>query len=349
MKIKLISALLIVLVLCFTPYIGTDILGFKMVFGIIIPYIAFLVFIMGIIWKVLYWARSPVPFRITTTCGQQKSLPWIKANGIDNPFSKTAVAIRMALEILAFRSLFRNTLMSVQETSKGKKIVYKLEVFLWIAALAFHYSFLVVFIRHLRFFMKPVPKLIQFLENIDGFFQIEYMAGVFAVGLPGVLISGIILFAALFFLLGRRILSPLNRYISNAGDYFPLLLIIAIAFTGILMRYFTKVDITGVKELTLGFASFKPVIPETVGSIFYIHFFLVCVLFAYIPFSKISHMGGVFLSPARNLTADTRRKRHINPWNPDVKTHTYKEYEEEFRDKMIGAGIPVEEKEKING
>ncbi len=56
-------------------------------------------------------------------------------------------------------------------------------------------------------------------------------------------------------------------------------------------------------------------------------------------------MGGVFLSPTRNLTADTRAKRHINPWNPKVKTHTYEEYEEDYRDKMKGVGITVDKKE----
>ncbi len=34
--------------------------------------------------------------------------------------------------------------------------------------------------------------------------------------------------------------------------------------------------------------------------------------------------------------------RHINPWNPPVKIHTYEAYEDEFREKMIEAGLPVE-------
>ena len=54
------------------------------------------------------------------------------------------------------------------------------------------------------------------------------------------------------------------------------------------------------------------------------------------------HMGGVFLSPTRNLANNSRSRRHINPWNAPVKTHTYAEWEEEFRDKMLAAGIPVE-------
>jgi hypothetical protein len=32
----------------------------------------------------------------------------------------------------------------------------------------------------------------------------------------------------------------------------------------------------------------------------------------------------------------------VNPWNYPVKTHTYEEYEDEFRELMIEAGIPVE-------
>jgi nitrate reductase gamma subunit len=50
----------------------------------------------------------------------------------------------------------------------------------------------------------------------------------------------------------------------------------------------------------------------------------------------------VFLSPTRNLANNNRMKRHINPWNPKVKFHTYDEYEDDFREKMIEAGLPVE-------
>ena len=66
------------------------------------------------------------------------------------------------------------------------------------------------------------------------------------------------------------------------------------------------------------------------------------VLFAYFPFSKLVHMGGIFLSPTRNLSNNNRIVRHINPWNYPVKTHTYEEYEDEFREKMVEAGLPVD-------
>jgi hypothetical protein len=66
------------------------------------------------------------------------------------------------------------------------------------------------------------------------------------------------------------------------------------------------------------------------------------VLVGYFPFSKLMHMGGIFLSPTRNLANNNRAVRHVNPWNYPVEVHTYEEYEEEFREKMIEAGLPVE-------
>ncbi len=51
------------------------------------------------------------------------------------------------------------------------------------------------------------------------------------------------------------------------------------------------------------------------------------------------------MSPTRNLVNNSRRVRHINPWNYDVKTHTYEEYEDEFREVMKNAGLPLEKAE----
>ncbi|OGW19202.1 MAG: hypothetical protein A2072_00135 [Nitrospirae bacterium GWC1_57_7] len=89
--------------------------------------------------------------------------------------------------------------------------------------------------------------------------------------------------------------------------------------------------------------SLKPALPEVqIGALFYTHLFLLSVLFAYFPFSKLTHMAGVFLSPTRNMANNSRAKRHVNPWNYPVHVHTYQEYEDDFREKMKGAGLPVE-------
>ncbi len=334
MNTKYMYSLLAVIVLSLISYFLVEAAsGFKILFGVIIPYLAFLVFIAGFINRMMYWVRSPVPFSIPTTCGQQKSLPWIKPNRIDNPFSKRAVVVRMFLEIVFFRSLFRNTRLKLKS---GPKIAYNLEIFLWVGALAFHWAFLTVLLRHLRFFTEPVPMLVQALENVDAFFRIEILYDVAQFGLPGVYLSGIVLLAAVTYLFLRRVFIPSVRYISLAADFFPLFLIFGIAFTGILMRYVTKIDVVAAKELTMGLATFHPTIPEGVSSIFYVHLFFVSILLVYFPFSN-----GIFLSPTRNLPADTRVTRHVNPWNYPVHVHTYEEYEDEFREKMVEAGLPV--------
>lgn len=330
MNVNYLYSLLAVVVLGLFAYVGAGAAGLQSVFGIFIPYLAVLIFIAGFINRVMGWAKSPVPFRIPTTCGQQQSLDWFKQNKIDNPSTMFGVIARMFLEIVLFRSLFKNTRTEIV----GDRISYKWVVWLWLFAILFHYSFLAVLVRHLRFFLEPVPFFVQFLEQIDGILQ---------VGLPGVFLSGVTLLAGATLLLLRRILIPKVNYISLAADYFPLLLIIGISLTGMMMRYFTKVDVVKVKELTMGLATFHVGIPEgSLGGLFYTHLFFVCILVSYIPFSKLMHMGGVFLSPTRNLANNNRMKRHINPWNPKVKFHTYDEYEDDFREKMIEADLPVE-------
>ena len=328
----------VVTVLVLIPLVGVWAFDMRVLFGIIIPYLAFLTFFAGIIYRVIGWARSPVPFRIPTTGGQQKTLPWIKYNRLDNPSNTLGVIGRMVFEVLTFRSLFRNTRM---EFRGGPRIGYEWEKWLWLFALMFHYAFLVVVIRHLRFFTEPIPGFVQIVESLDTFFELG-AAPFSGFGLPGLLLSGFVLLGGVTLLFLRRLLLSQVRYISLPADYFPLFLIMAITITGILMRYLLKVDVVSVKELTIGLVSFKPKSPEGIGVLFYIHIFLVSALVAYFPFSKLTHMAGIFLSPTRNLSNNSRMVRHINPWNYSVKTHTYDEYEEEFRDKMVEAGIPVE-------
>jgi nitrate reductase gamma subunit len=222
------------------------------------------------------------------------------------------------------------------EMHEGPKIAYGSDKWLWLGALAFHYTFLIVLIRHLRFFTEPVPYPVHMLEYLDGFVQVTA---------PALLQSGFILLAAAAFLLARRFYIPTVRYISLPADFFPLFLIMTIAATGILMRYVFKTNIVGVKELTMSLVALSPKVPQGLGVLFYIHVFLISVLFAYFPFSKLMHLGGVFLSPTRNLASNNRMVRHINPWNPSLPFRTYEEYEDEFREAMIGAGLPVEKKE----
>jgi nitrate reductase gamma subunit len=333
---KYLYSLIAVLLLALIAWLGSAVLGLQVVFGVILPYLAVALFFVGFVLRMMDWARSSVPFRIPTTAGQAKTLPWLPQNKIDDPFTTGGVVARMFLEVVAFRSLFRNTKMKINADGR---ISYDLEVFLWLAALAFHYTFLVVLLRHARFFLDPLPLPFEILEKIDTFIQI---------GQPVISMSSFVLLAAVFYLFVRRVYVANVRYISQAADYFPLFLIFGIAFTGVFMRYFTKIDVVAAKELTYGLVTFQlPAIArmQQIGSIFYIHLFFVSVLLIYFPWSKLMHMGGIFLSPTRNLANNSRAVRHINPWNYPVKVHTYEEYEDDFREKMIEAGLPVDKKE----
>jgi [DsrC]-trisulfide reductase subunit M len=295
----------------------------SVIFGVIVPCAALLTFLAGMTLRVLRWAQSPVPFRIPTTCGQQKALPWIRSPWTERP------VCRMALEVLAFRSLWRNQ----QAERTGTRLVYAPSRLLCFAALAFHWSLLVIVLRHLRLALDPVPRAIAGLIALDGFFQI---------GMPVVYATDVVVVAALLWLTGRRVFNARIRYVSLPADYVSLVLILAVVATGILMRYWLRTDVRAAKEYVLAMVRFAPRPPAGAGALFYVHLSLASALLAWFPFSKLAHMGGIFLSPTRNLANNSRAKRHVNPWNYPVRVHTYEEWEDDFRAKMKAAGMPVE-------
>jgi nitrate reductase gamma subunit len=305
--------------------------GLRFVLGVIVPGVAFAVFLGGVIYRVVWWAKSPVPFRIPTTTGQEKSLPWIRNNELEAPSGLPGVLGRMALEVLFFRSLFRNT--RVELLPAKEKVNYLADKGLWAAAIVFHWAMLISILRHFRFFIEPVPVWVNWLENVDGFFQ---------VGLPLYFATSFLMVAGLAFLLARRFFDHKVRYISLASDYFALYLLLGIAITGIIMRHVEKIDVVQVKAAIAGWASFEAVPPVGVGLWYFVHVFLVSTLLVYFPFSKLLHAPGVFLSPTRNLANNNRTRRHINPWNPDIQGHSYAEWEEEFHDKLKASGYALE-------
>ncbi|MFC1705984.1 sulfate reduction electron transfer complex DsrMKJOP subunit DsrM, partial [Planctomycetota bacterium] len=321
--------------LCLIAYLGGSVVGLRPIFGVVIPALAFLVFVIGLILRVVRWARAPVPFRIPATCGQQKSLRWIRNEELDNPSTTLGVVGRMALEILFFRSLFRNT--NAELTKEKERLQYIGTRFLWAAGMVFHWTMLVIVLRHFRFFMEPAPLWVPILQTLDGFFQ---------VGVPVIYGTTVLFIVALLYLLLRRLFDPKVSYISLPADYFVLFLLLGIGISGALLRHVDKVDIVEAKAAIAGLASLWPTSPIHVGPLYFVHVFLVSILFCYFPFSKLLHMPGVFMSPTRNLANTNRSERHINPWNPDVKPHTYMEWQEEFKDKLVAAGFELDEPTK---
>ena len=266
-------------------------------FGVILPYGAVLAFLAGITWRILTWARSPVPFNITTTCGQQYSLPWIRSSRLENPHTRWGVAGRLMLELLLFRSLLRNVKHEwVEDKPEAPRVCSPgfslsgspLPLFpdrlkpalqtpsrarprpgwsirpvlgLWFGALAFHYSLLLVWLHHARFFLDPVPR---WLEGIAGWTPFSGSGSV------AFFISGIILVLAVLFLLFRRLSLPWLRYLSLPADYFPLFLLLGIALTGGLMHYSLRTNIPAVKDFCLGLARLRPVAVSGLGPLFHV-------------------------------------------------------------------------------
>ena len=326
----ILYSLIAVILLILLPLVGVEGLGWNSLFGIVVPYMALTIFVAGFIYRVLKWGSSPVPFHIPTVSGQQKSLSWIHASNIDSPYTTKGVIARLALEVLFFRSLFWNERV---ELRRAYQLFYKRNLYLWLGGLVFHWCLFVILFRHLRFFTEPVPSPVLLAQTLDGIFQTLF---------PVIYITDVFILTALIYLLLRRISNLQMRYISLPSDYFALFLLLGVVFSGILMRLIYRVDLVKVKGLMVKIFSFQPVLPEGIGILFYIHLFLVSILIAYFPFSKLMHLAGVLLSPTRNLKNNSRMERHVNPWNGPVKGHSYEEYEDEFRQKMKEAGLPVE-------
>ena len=112
--------------------------------------------------------------------------------------------------------------------------------------------------------------------------------------------------------------------------------------SGIIVRYFAKTDVVGVKELGTSLLAFEFTVPSGIGVQAYVHVFLVSVLLMYFPFSKLMHAGGVFMSPTRNLANTNRVVRHVNPWNRPVDFHKFEDWEKEFAAEIAEAGYELE-------
>lgn len=133
---------------------------------------------------------------------------------------------------------------------------------LWLGEYVFHATFLLVLLRHLRYFLDPVPAWIWGLQ------------------LPG-LIAGYVLPVSLVYILAVRTFSEREKYSSQANMLL-LLLLLVISVSGVLMHAFFKLDLVGVKLFTLGMLSFTPE-PLPGGILLPVHLILVLVVVALVP------------------------------------------------------------------
>jgi nitrate reductase gamma subunit len=133
---------------------------------------------------------------------------------------------------------------------------------LWFGEYLFHATFLLVVLRHLRYFLDPMPMWVWDLQ------------------LPG-LIAGYVLPVSLVYILAVRFFSEREKYTSPANVLL-LALMLAISGIGVLMHAFYKPNLVDVKYFALGLLSFAPA-PLPGGALFPLHLVLVLVLVALVP------------------------------------------------------------------
>jgi len=196
------------------------------------------------------------------------------------PITRSGVAARMFREVVFFESLF-----------KGSK-------WSWLFGWLFHFGMLIALARHLRYFTEPVWNWVVMIQWI----------GIYA---------GMAMFVGLAGLWARRILVDRIRYISAPSDHLMLALLLAIAGSGIGMKYVAHTDIVAVKAFTLGLIRFDWQ-PLPADALLIVHLSLVVVLMLIFPFSKLLHAPGMFFSPTRNMRDNPREHRHVAAWAQDL-------------------------------
>ncbi len=192
------------------------------------------------------------------------------------PTTGTGVALRMAREVLWFESLFKSNKWT------------------WGFGWLFHAALMLVLLRHARYFQEPVWTpivMVQFIGTYAGFAMAAGLAGLWA----------------------RRFLVDRVRYISTPSDHLHLALLLAIAGSGLLLRFVAHTDIVALKAFVLGLMRFDWQ-PLPADPLLLLHLTLVALLMFVFPISKLLHAPGLFFSPTRYQVDNPREARHVAAW-----------------------------------
>ena len=196
------------------------------------------------------------------------------------PTTRRGVVLRMLIEVTLFRALFRSN------------------KWIWLFGWIFHVALLAVLLRHLRYFTEPVWSWVAFIQPFG-----LYAGFAFLAGLAG--------------LWARRFLVDRVRYISSPSDHLMLALLVAIAASGLTMKYLAHTDVVALKAFFLGLMVFD-LQPLPADPALLVHLALVATLMIIFPISKLLHAPGIFFSPSLNQVDDAREKRHAAGWSARI-------------------------------
>jgi nitrate reductase gamma subunit len=195
-------------------------------------YVAYAAFLSRTIFHVLAWFRATGRYDISPAL---------------RPGQSARICALSGLDLFFFRRLFGS--------SKA----------LWVGSWIFHISFVFVVLRHLRYFLNPVPACISFIQPVGA--------------AAGYALPASLVYLMLLRLFGRK------RYVSKYVSYYNLFLLgvlFSISAIGLLMHLYAVPDLMGVKEFALGILTFRPE-PVPGSLLFIVHFILVLFLLPYLP------------------------------------------------------------------
>lgn len=198
------------------------------------------------------------------------------------PTTRKGVVLRMLREVFLFQSLFRANKWT------------------WIFGWVFHVAMIFIFLRHLRYFIDPVWSWVTIIQPLGIYAAFAFVIGLFALGV-------------------RRIVVERVRYITGPSDHLMIIMLLAIALSGLFMKYVDHTDIVAVKAFMLGLMYFD-LQPLPQDPAILIHLGLVALLMIIFPFSKLLHAPGVFFSPTRNQVDNPREVRYIPGVSKPVET-----------------------------
>jgi len=156
---------------------------------------------------------------------------------------------------------------------------YRSSKALWAMAFIFHAGLLLVAVGHIRTVTEVSWLWGLFDLSDEGIKDASLILGS---------VAGIAMLAGGLLLLIRR-LTPKCRFISVFEDYYVLVLLLAIVFTGMGMRWFSEIEVSQIREYSRGVLAGNP--EHIVYNPWFLwHFFLAQMLIIYFPFSKLVHL-----------------------------------------------------------
>ena len=238
-------------------------------------YVATIVIVGGVCYRIYTYAKTPAPLKIPTTPA---------------PTTVFGVVLRMAREVVLFESLFKSTKWT------------------WLFGWLFHVSLALVLLRHIRYFQEaPVWDWVVFIQPFGKYAAFTMLAGLGGLWARRILVDRVryisspsdhLMLALLMAIAGSGIL--MSGVLTKFG--FPD----AFAF---------RTDIIAVQNFFLGLMYFQwSTLYLPADWMLLVHLTLVATLMLIFPISKLLHAPGVFFSPTRNQVENARDKRHIVDW-----------------------------------